>query len=301
MEYAIYPFEYMKITQRHDEGNHKAHNQPFKDYSDKPWDEAGKDSGREYFVPQNDFRIVEVLGLDTSSSKGTTNSVRLESVNKLKIPYQDEPVILELTLTHMNEDNLRQVKTGQIIHKGEKILLEGTDGLSTGNHFHCTANIGKYYGFKKNSNGKWCFVYEKSLTPPEAFYVDTKCTNIMNPNGYTFKEVPEMKRVGTPVPRNTKIDQIEVLPTATSLRARKEPGTSGEVLGYINVGIYDIEDTEGAKDGYDWYKVQGMWIAYSKDWEVILPKEEKTPEEIQLEYKIRILSAIDEFLDSLII
>jgi len=298
-EYSIYPFEYMKITQRHDEGNHRAHNIPFKDYSDKPWDEACKDSGRDYFVPQNDFRIVEILGLDTSSTKGTTNSVRLESVNKLKIPYQDEPVILEVTLTHMNEDNLKQVHQGQVIHKGEKILLEGTDGLSTGNHFHCTANIGKYYGFKKNSNGKWCFVYDKSLTPPEAFYVDKKCTNIMNPKGYTFKEIPEMERVGNPVARNTKVDQIEVLPDATKLRARKEPGTSGEVLGYINVGFYDIEDTAGAVDGYDWYKVQGMWIAYSQDWEKIYPKE-LTPEDIQRAYKERILAGIDKWLDSLI-
>ena len=198
----------------------------------------------------------------------------------------------------MNEDNLKKVHVGQIIHKNEKILLEGTDGLSTGNHFHCTANIGKYYGFKKNANGKWCFVYEKSLTPPEAFYVDTSFTNILNPKGYTFKEVPTMERVGVPVPRNAKVDQIEV--KAESLRARKTPGTNGEILGYINVGFYNIEDTAGAIDGYDWYKVQDMWIAYSKDWEVIYPKE-LTPEEIQKEYKIRILTAMDEFLDSLII
>ena len=299
-EYSIYPFEIMKITQRHDEGNHLAHWYPAANVSDKPWDEAGKDSGREYFVPQNDFRVVEVLGIDTSSTKDTTNSVRLESVNKLKIPYQDDPVILELTLTHMNEDNLKKVHQGQIIHKGEKILMEGTDGLSTGNHIHLTANIGKYYGFKKNSNKKWCFVYEKSLIPPEAFYIDKKCNNIINPNGYTFKEVPEMERVGNPVPRNTKVDQIEVLPTTTNLRARKEPGTAGEVLGYINVGIYDIEDTEGAKDGYDWYKVQGMWIAYSKDWEVIYEKEEPTKEEIQKEYMARILEHMPQWLESVI-
>ena len=299
-EYAVYPLQNMKITQRHDQGNHLAHWYPAANVSDKPWDEAGKDSGREYFVPGNDFRVVEILGLDTSSTKDTTNSVRLESVNPLKIPYQDEPVILEVTLTHMNEDNLKQVHKGQIIHKDEKILLEGTDGLSTGNHFHMTANKDKYYGFKKNSNGKWCFVYEKSLLPPEAFYLDKERTNVINANGYEFKEVPQMARVGTPVPRNTKVDQIEVLPDATVLRARKEPGLNGEVLGYINVGIYDIEDTEGAKDGYDWYKVQGMWIAYSPDWEVIYPKEEPTPVEIQEAYMTRILEHMPEWLESVI-
>ena len=292
MEYSIYPFEYMRITQRHDEGNHLAHWYPTANCSDKPWDEAVKDGGRQYFDPSNEYRIVEILGLNST----TTNSVRLESVNKLKIPYQEEPVILEITLTHMEEETIKQLKVGQIIHKHEKIILEGKDG-ATAYHFHCTANIGKYYGFKKNTNGKWCYVYEKSLLPDEAFYID-KFNNIINAKGYNFKEAPELERVGTPVARNTKIDQIEVLPTATSLRARKEPGINGEILGYINVGIYDIEDTEGAKDGYDWYKVQGYWIAYSESWEVIYPREEPTPEEIQRAYMNRILENMPQWLES---
>lgn len=295
MEYAIYPFEDMRITQRHDEGNHRAHNIPFIDYSDKPWDEACTDGGRQWFYPGNDYRVVEILGLGTTV---TTNSVRLETVNKVKIPYQEEPVILEVTLTHMNEETIQRIKVGQIIHKHEKIIQEGKDG-ATANHFHCTANIGQYYGFKKNANDKWCFVYEKSLTPVEAFYVDDG-VHILDSNGYVFKEVPEMERVGTPVARNTKVNQIEVLASATQLRARKEPGTSGEVLGYINVGIYDIEDTEGAKDGYDWYKVQGMWIAYSPDWEVLLPKEEPSKEEIQKEFADKICENLKEWLYSLI-
>ena len=55
MEYAIYPFEYINISQRHDEGNHKPHWYNSKNYSDKPWDEALKDTGRYYFVPENYF------------------------------------------------------------------------------------------------------------------------------------------------------------------------------------------------------------------------------------------------------
>ena len=38
--------------------------------------------------------------------------------------------------------------------------MEGTDGNATGNHFHITANIGKYYGLLQNNNGKWCYTYE---------------------------------------------------------------------------------------------------------------------------------------------
>ena len=185
MEYAVYPFLYMRITQRHDEGNHLPHWNPFKDYADKPFDEALKDSGRDYFVPQNDYRVVEILGLGTS----TTNSVRLETVNKVKIPYQDDSVILEITLSHMEEEDLKKLKVGQIIHKNEKIIREGKDG-ATANHFHITANIGKYYGLKKNSNGKYVFAYDKSLLPNEAFYIDTRINNIIDNKQYDFLEVP---------------------------------------------------------------------------------------------------------------
>lgn len=185
-EYAIYPFRTMNITQNYDEGNHIPHWKNSKDHSDKPWDEACEDSGRSYFEPQNDFIIEEVLGLNTS----TTNTVRLKSVNKLYIPYKNEPDYLYITLTHMNEDNLKQVKKGDILKKGTKILREGTDGNATGNHFHITANLGKYYGLLKNSNGKWCYTYAKSLLPEEAFYLDESYTKIKNSKNRPFKIKP---------------------------------------------------------------------------------------------------------------
>lgn len=185
-EYAIYPFEDMRVTQRHDQGNHIPHWKNTKDHSDKPWDEACLDGGRQYFVPQNDFIIEEILGLNTTA---TTNTIRLKSVNKVYMPYKKTADYLYVTLTHMNEETIKQLKKGQIIKKGQKIVLEGKDG-ATANHWHCTANTGKYYGFKKNSNGSWCYVYAKSLLPNEAFYLDTAKTVVRNANGYVFQNVP---------------------------------------------------------------------------------------------------------------
>lgn len=293
-EYSIYPFEYMRITQNHKGeipnsskiGNHLPHWYPNADYSDKPWDEACKDGGKSYFVPKNDYKIVEILGLGTT----TTNAVRLQTCNKVIIPLNNEEVILELTLTHMDESCIKKLKAGQIIHKNEKVIWEGKDGADA-NHFHCTANKGKYGGFKYNSNEKWVFAYEKSLIPPEAFFVDNS-VKILNPDNYKFKEVPAMEKVGKPVERNTKVDQLKV--KVPELRARKTPSLKGDILGYMNEGYYDIQDKTEA-DGYIWYKVQDMYIAYNKDWEDILPHEE-TKEEIQIEYKNRILEHIDEFL-----
>lgn len=285
-EYAVYPFEYMRITQRHDENNHLPHWKPNANYSDKPFDEAGKDGGRDYFIAKNEYRVVEKSG---TQSYGY--NVRLETTHKVKIPYQEEPVILEITLTHLNYDDWSKLSNGQILKVGTKLIREGTSGAASGNHFHCTANKGKYYGFKYNSNHKWVFAYEKSLTPPEAYYVDGS-VKILDANGYKFEEVPKMEKVGKPVERNTKVDQLKV--KVPELRARKEPSLKSTILGYINEGYYDIQDKKDA-DGYTWYKVQEMWIAYNKDWEDILPHEE-TKEEIQIEYKKRILEHIDEFL-----
>jgi hypothetical protein len=203
----------------------------------------------------------------------------------------------------MDESNLRQLKEGQIIHKGEKKLMEGTDGKVTGPHFHITANIGKYYGVGQNSNGSSVFCYEKSLLPNEAFYIDKECTNIINPNGYEFMEVPkQVVQVGTPIERNSKVDQLKV--KVRQLNARKEPSLNGERLGFIREGYYDIQDKTKA-DGYIWYKVQDMWIAYKEEWEDILIHEE-TKEEIQISYMNRILDnlpskeKIKEYLEKLI-
>ena len=201
MEYAIYPFLDMRITQRHDEGNHLPHWQGSTDYSDKPWDEASTDGGRQYFVPQNDFIIEQKSG----SQSGGYN-VRLKSVNKLKIPYQNDTVYLRITLTHLNYDDYSQLSEGQIIHRGEQLIREGTSGQASGNHLHITANIGQYYGLLQNSNGKWCFTYDKALTPTEAFYVDPSITTISSSKNYTFQEA----RAYTWIARDDYLNQSEM-------------------------------------------------------------------------------------------
>lgn len=239
-EYAIYPFDWMCITQRYDQGNHIPHWKGSKNYSDKPWDEACKDSGRSYFIPQNDYKVVQVLGLGTTA---TTNSVRLVSVNRLTMPC-GRTDYLELTLTHMNEDNLRKVKVGQILKKGSKVLMEGTDGKATGNHFHITANVGKYYGLLKNSNGAWCFTYAKSLLPQEAFYINPKFTHIRSANGIKFKEVP----------KDTTITKV-VIPDA--LNMRDKPNLTGKVIKVLKKGtkVVYIKDV-GSFNGYVWCEIK---------------------------------------------
>ena len=263
-EYAIYPFKNINITQNYNQGNHNNHWYGSTNYIDKPWDEAGIDKGREYFVPQNDFIVEEVLGINSN----VTNSVRLKSVNKLYLPIGNYDY-LHITLSHMNEDNLKEVKVGDILRKGTMILLEGNDGIATGNHFHITANLGKYYGFLKNSNGSWCFTYEKSLLPEEAFYVDSKFNVIVNTNGSQFIEVPSFF-VGVPVEKNINVNQIEI--KVNNLRCRSTPSLNGEILGYVVPGFYDYNSVVDS-DGYLWYDIGIGYIAYNADWINIYPKK----------------------------
>ena len=243
MEYAIYPFDEMRISQRHDQGNHVGHWKDSKNHSDKPWDEACKDAGRSYFIPGNDYVVEEVLGAGTT----ITNTARLRSLNKLKIPYTDEPVYLYLTLTHMEESDIVNLKPGDVIRINERRLLEGMDGQATGNHFHCTANIGKYYGLLKNSNGKWCYTYEKSLLPNEAFYIDKKKTTVYNANDYDFIEVPEQPQPAPVEPKKEEFAPFEATLKKGSQLYNENGGTYNKALTDKNVRV------EGESNGR--YKV----------------------------------------------
>ena len=287
-EYAIYPFVNVNITQNYDEGNHILHWKDSYDYSDLPWDEAGKDSSSEYFIPQNDFIIEEVLGINSN----VTNSVRLKSVNKLYIPYIDDAVYLYLTLTHMSEDNIINLQKGQIIKKNEKLLLEGHDGNATGNHFHVTANLGKYYGMLKNSNSSWCFVYEKSLKPDEAFYIDSNFNNLISTKSNNFKVINQS--IINSVNRNELVNQLEVI--INNLRIRETPSINGKILGVIPVGIYDYLDVQ-KNDGYTWYFVGVGYIAYNDDWIKLYPKKSNVSDNINVSEICIIKKIINKILE----
>lgn len=246
-EYAVYPFEHMNITQRYNQGNHIPHWKGSKNYSDKPWDEACKDSGRSYFVPQNDFKVEEVIGLGNN----VTNTVRLISVNKLTMP-NGKTDYLKLTLTHMEENNLRQVKKGQILKKGTKLLLEGKDGVATGNHFHITANTGKYYGLLKNSNGSWCYTYAKSLLPEQAFYLDSKFTKVVNKNGITFKNKPVItvnyyKKVSSKY--TSLVDALKSIGVNSSFATRKKIASKNNIKAYIGLASQNNKMLDLLKKG----------------------------------------------------
>ena len=62
-----------------------------------------------------------------------------------------------------------------------------------------------------------------------------------------------------PVERNTSVDQIQT--TDATLRIRTSPSRKADIVGYVQIGYYDILDVKEA-DGYVWYKLaKDRWCA----------------------------------------
>lgn len=56
-----------------------------------------------------------------------------------------------------------------------------------------------------------------------------------------------------PVPRNEAVNQIET--TDDTLRIRTEPSLSGEIVGHVQIGYYNVLSQSEA-DGYTWYEIE---------------------------------------------
>ena len=62
-----------------------------------------------------------------------------------------------------------------------------------------------------------------------------------------------------PVERNTNVNQIQT--TDPELRIRTKPSLDGDVVGYVQLGYYNVLDSKDA-DGYIWYKLaKDRWCA----------------------------------------
>lgn len=62
-----------------------------------------------------------------------------------------------------------------------------------------------------------------------------------------------------PVERNTAVDQIETLDT--DLRIRTKPSLKGEIVGFVQLGYYDVTEQKEA-DGHTWYQIaKDRWCA----------------------------------------
>ncbi len=263
--YMTYPLKNMRITCRYDQASHAKHSVNVTDgLVDYPIDDGGKDTGKDpIYCPCDEMKVTAIRGVGNSS---VTNTIWLVSTSQVVAPTFTD--IAFMTLTHPDDDDIKNIKVGDVFHRGDIICYEGSDG-ATSNHIHITCGRGSSITWKKNSNGAWVMAGD-CKRPEHVFYVDRSFTTELWGGYLPWTNLPEEK-IGSPVNRDTALDQVEVI--VDNLYARREPGLNGEKLGYINRGIYNILDSKEL-DNYTWKKLADFWIATNEGWTNIYPKQE---------------------------
>ena len=147
------------------------------------------------------------------------------------------------------------VKVGQAVKRGQTLGIQGNSGYSNGYHVHFEVRLD---GSKVNPVD-YTFAYPVQIV------------NAYTEKEYGIKHYTPVKYVGTPVERNSAVDQLKVI--TDTLRARVTPSLSGTVLGYVKTGIYNVKDIRQA-DGYVWYDCGEFWCANNaaETWCNYMPK-----------------------------
>jgi len=270
--YMIYPMKYMRITCNYAEGSHKGHNVDVTDNNiDYPIDDAGKDTGCDsIYCPCDEMKVVAIRGVGNSN---VTNTVWLVSTTPVISPSFVDNAFM--TLTHANDDDIKNLYIGKIFKRGEVICHEGKDGASA-NHIHIVAGKGYSDNWIENSNKKWV-IKGDSLRPEDVFFIDRAFTKVLDNNGMNFEYLEEenVDIIGNPVSRNTKVDQVEVL--IDNLNLRQSYSITSKRIGYIKKGIYNVKNIKN-NEGYTWYNIENYWIAGNDNWTKYYPKEEILPQ-----------------------
>lgn len=124
LEYAIFPMEYLNITQTSGEGTHACN-----------WalDFAGQDTGIDEFFAPFTLRVVRI--------QTGYNIVWAQSVDKVHLANGGLDYV---TMLLEHSDKLGELYVGQVIPQGQVFYWEGTAGNAIGNHVHCEFALGKY-------------------------------------------------------------------------------------------------------------------------------------------------------------
>lgn len=183
MQYSKYFANKMKISQSYNEGNHKPHTTG--EYQDFPIDETYGSTARDgWFLAPFDCKVVKKY-------RANSNQIWITSTDKVNTPIGSDYVTV--FVCHISNDEYNKISVGDTYKQGEKILREYKDSLSTGNHNHVSAGLGKIEGTGwKQSNSKWVLQTTNGTRKPEnIFYVDKSITKIIDDAGIDFKELPK--------------------------------------------------------------------------------------------------------------
>ena len=189
MEKAMYPSPYIRITQKHGIGSH---------VDSFAIDEAGSDGGIDFINAPYTAIVKKVYTQDA-------NEVWIESV---------EPVLFAdgtqdyMTIMFAHDNNVSNLKVGQIIKQGERFYEEGTKGKASGNHVHLEVAKGKFSGtgWHKNNAGYWSINNGKKVD--ECLFIDDSY-KILDTAGYNFKNVKSLENNSKEKELQNRITELE--------------------------------------------------------------------------------------------
>lgn len=201
-----------------------------------------------------------------------TNTVWLESNEP--VLYADGTIDYMTIMTHHDND-ISNLKVGQVIKQGDIYYHPGVKGYATGSHIHLAIGKGKFVSpgwYKGQYQPKidgyaWPIYNQYNVVNGLFLYDKVEIQNAM----YDWKRTGELvvNNITPNVERDEDKNQVEVL--VTQLRVRKEPSLKGEILGFANVGFYNVYDKK-ENDGYLWVKIaDNQWIATTDEWVKFYP------------------------------
>lgn len=166
MEKAVLLMDYLNVTQK---GNGS-----FSHQGDKAIDIAGKDSKIDSLKAPFTGIIKRIYP--------NQNVVWLESIEKVK--YADGTIDY-MTVMTMHDNDISNLKIGDIIKQGETYYNEGIKGYATGNHIHLAVGKGKFTGsgWYQNEYGYWPINNQYDVY--KALYL-LDSINIINDGGYNW-------------------------------------------------------------------------------------------------------------------
>lgn len=150
------------------------------------------------------------------------------------------------------------VKKGQTVAKGQVLGYMGNSGYSMGQHLH--------FELRKGGNSK-----SYAVDPLNYLAIEDKSLVVSSNTLYPDRIKYRQTSIGTPVARNTLVDQLEVL--IENLNARNNASVNADRLGYVTPGFYNVISEQKGGD-YTWWEIEpGVWCASGEGWNVFHAKD----------------------------